>query len=111
MRRLQQHRWPGNVRELKNVITRAALFSPGGLIRGEDIVFTPQLPETSGAAALTGAHFTARPTRSLLTELLEEEQGNISALSRRLKVCTKTIYRWLRHHHIDLPSIRETAAA
>jgi anaerobic nitric oxide reductase transcription regulator len=107
--RLQQHRWPGNVRELKNVITRAVLFSSGGLIRREDIVFTPHLPEATCAAALVGANFTPRPTRSLLQELLEEEQGNISALSRRLRVCTKTIYRWLRHHHIDLMSIRGTA--
>ena len=35
-----------------------------------------------------------------------EERGNISALSRRLRVCTKTIYRWLRSYHIDLMNIR-----
>jgi transcriptional regulator of acetoin/glycerol metabolism len=50
-----------------------------------------------------------RPTRGRLEELLEEERGNISALSRRLRVCTKTVYRWLRHHGIDLMSIRHPA--
>jgi transcriptional regulator with GAF, ATPase, and Fis domain len=106
VRRLQQHSWPGNVRELKNVITRAVLFCAGGSIRGQDIAFTSQPREASCPPNLSGESPTTRPTGSRLEELLEEEQGNISALSRRLQVCTKTIYRWLRRHDIDLMSIR-----
>jgi transposase-like protein len=37
-----------------------------------------------------------------LKELLDSEGGNVSALSRRLQVCSKTIYRWARTYHIDL---------
>jgi transposase-like protein len=44
-----------------------------------------------------------------LKELLDSEGGNVAALSRRLKVCSKTIYRWLRTYHIDLMGIREAA--
>ncbi len=102
VRRLQEHSWPGNVRELKNVITRAVLFCIDGLIRGKDIFFTCHLTEPNFDLAFTGAFLPSRPTGSHLKELLEEEGGNISALSRRLKVCTKTIYRWLRRHDIDL---------
>jgi transcriptional regulator with GAF, ATPase, and Fis domain len=106
-RRLQQHHWPGNVRELKNVITRAVLFSTGGVIREGDLSFTFQGP----AAALPPlirrlTQIPPRPGRAQLEELLLEEGGNISALSRRLRVCSKTIYRWLNSHHIDLMQIR-----
>jgi transcriptional regulator with GAF, ATPase, and Fis domain len=109
-RRLQGYSWPGNVRELKNVVTRAVLFSIGGLIRKNDIVFTSHFSEPIFPLSLTGAYLNHPPTRSHLRELLKEEQGNVSASSRRLKVCTKTIYRWLRRHDIDLMSIRDPAA-
>jgi len=106
-RRLLQHHWPGNVRELKNVITRAVLFSTGGVIRGRDLSFTfqksgPSLPSSN--TRVTELPF--RPDRDQLEGLLREEGGNISALSRRLRVCSKTIYRWLQSHHIDLMRIR-----
>ena len=109
VRRLQQHSWPGNVRELKNVITRAVLFSLDGLIRGRDIVLTA--PPEAGTISWIRSEGAAsrRLTRRGLVKLLEEEGGNISALSRRLKVCTKTVYRWLRRHGIDLMSLRDTA--
>ena len=106
VRRLQQHSWPGNVRELKNVIIRAVLFCFDGVIRGKDIILTTPLEETYASGARGDGSLAHRPTRSCLENLLEEEHGNISALSRRLKVCTKTVYRWLKHYGIDLLSIR-----
>ncbi|MDD2902217.1 MAG: sigma-54 dependent transcriptional regulator [Syntrophales bacterium] len=106
-RRLTQHHWPGNVRELKNVITRAVLFSAGRMIRERDLSFTFQRSEP-GLPPLNPrvTELPARPDRAQLEELLLAEGGNISALSRRLRVCSKTIYRWLNSHHIDLMQIR-----
>ena len=108
-RRLQKQPWPGNVRELKNVVTRAVLFSGGGLIREEDLAFNPYpaLPPQSSWAGEGMAAF--RPSAAQLKELLDSEGGNVSALSRRLQVCSKTIYRWLRTYHIDLMGIRDAA--
>jgi transcriptional regulator with GAF, ATPase, and Fis domain len=105
-RRLEKQPWPGNVRELKNVITRAVLFCSGGLIREEDLAFTPY-PAASPQSSRAGEGVAARPSAAQLKELLNSEGGNVSALSRRLQVCSKTIYRWLRTHHIDLMGIRE----
>jgi transcriptional regulator with GAF, ATPase, and Fis domain len=109
-RRLQKQPWPGNVRELKNVVTRAVLFCSGGLIREEDLAFTPHaalLPQSSWDA---GEGMPAsRPSAVELKELLDSEGGNVCALSRRLQVCSKTIYRWMRAYHIDLMGIRNTA--
>jgi len=104
---LQQHHWPGNVRELKNVITRAGLFSSDALIRERDLSFTFR-PGGLAMPALIHrvAGLPARPGRAQLEELLLAEGGNISALSRRLRVCSKTIYRWLHNYRIDLLQIR-----
>jgi transcriptional regulator with GAF, ATPase, and Fis domain len=107
-RRLQKQPWPGNVRELKNVVTRAVLFSAGSLIKEDDLAFTPypSFPPQSSQAMGEGIP-ASRPSAVQLKELLDSEGGNVSALSRRLQVCSKTIYRWLRTYHIDLMGIRE----
>jgi transcriptional regulator of acetoin/glycerol metabolism len=47
-----------------------------------------------------------RTSAAQLKELLNSKGGNVSTLSRRLQVCSKTIYRWLRTYHIDLMGIR-----
>jgi DNA-binding NtrC family response regulator len=98
------------VRELKNVVTRAVLFSAGSLIREEDLAFTqyPSFPPQSNLVTGEGTP-ASRPSAVQLKELLDSEGGNVSALSRRLQVCSKTIYRWLRTYRIDLMGIREVA--
>jgi transcriptional regulator with GAF, ATPase, and Fis domain len=107
-RRMQKQPWPGNVRELKNVVTRAVLFNGGGLIREEDLAFNPY-PAASPQSRRAGEGIATRPSALQLKELLDSEGGNISALSRRLQVCNKTIYRWLRTHQIDLIGVRDPA--
>jgi two-component system response regulator HydG len=106
-RRLEQQPWPGNVRELRNVVTRAVLFSTGNLIREEDLAFNqlPSLP-TQPSPALGEGMPASRPSAAQLKALLNSERGNVSALSRRLQVCSKTIYRGARSHDIDLMGIR-----
>jgi transcriptional regulator with GAF, ATPase, and Fis domain len=105
--RLQKYSWPGNVRELRNVVTRAVLFSAGEVIREGDLSFTPHLsiPPQSNQG-LQKTIMGSRPSPGRLRELLEAEGGNVSALSRRLQVCSKTIYRWLRTYHIDPVNVR-----
>jgi anaerobic nitric oxide reductase transcription regulator len=109
-RRLERHAWRGNVRELKNTITRTMLLSSEGLIKGEDLIFSPH-PDSSPEVnpARPEEMLSSRPSARRLRELLAEERGNVSALSRRLKVCSKTIYRWVRSSSIDLMDIRDAA--
>jgi DNA-binding NtrC family response regulator len=110
-RRLQRHTWPGNVRELKNVVTRAVLTSGGGLIREEDLTFNPHLSLSAESNRVRLEGMTAsRPSATRLKELLNSQGGNVSAVSRNLHVCSKTIYRWLRTYRIDLLEIRESSA-
>jgi transcriptional regulator with GAF, ATPase, and Fis domain len=109
-RRLMKQPWPGNVRELKNVVTRAVLFSAGSLIKEGDLAFTPYPSWPARSSQPMGEWLPAsRPSAVQLKELLDSEGGNVSALSRRLRVCSKTIYRWARTYHIDLMGIRGAA--
>ena len=49
----------------------------------------------------------ARPSsRDHLAALIREEGGNVSAVSRRLQVCSRTIYRWLRSYGLELKELR-----
>ncbi len=106
-RRLEKQPWPGNVRELRNVVTRAVLFSDGSLIKEEDLAFTPYPSRALQSTQVMGEGMpVSRPSAVRLKELLDSEGGNVSALSRRLQVCSKTIYRWLRTYQIDLMGIR-----
>jgi transcriptional regulator with GAF, ATPase, and Fis domain len=106
-RRLQDYPWPGNVRELQNVITRTVLFSPGDLIDEEALWLNPHQSSSPPATPdLATGLLESRPSPRHLQELLRAEGGNISALSRRLQVCNKTVYRWLRNYQIDLMNIR-----
>ncbi len=104
---LLDYSWPGNVRELKNVITRAVLFSSGHLIQVSDLVFAPR-PEAAPALPrpMAPQMLPARPPREHLANLIREETGNVSAVARRLRVCSRTIYRWLRAYGLELNELR-----
>ncbi|MEW6386068.1 MAG: sigma 54-interacting transcriptional regulator [Thermodesulfobacteriota bacterium] len=119
-RRLQGHPWPGNVRELKNAVTRAVLCSSGSQVRAKDLCFPHRLtgPVFSYRQSWQFPerrimpHFQpTRPGRDHLQELLLAVGGNVSALARRLGVCTRTIYRWLRFHGLDLRQARSGTRA
>jgi DNA-binding NtrC family response regulator len=109
-RRLQDYSWPGNVRELKNVITRAVLFCRSHLVQRADLAFAPRPEGRNPARTSLPITLPARPPQTQLVALLREEDGNISAVARRLQVCTRTVYRWLQAADLDLKKLRAKAA-
>lgn len=107
---LLAHHWPGNVRELKNVITRAVL------LRTDVAVAEIHLDQDSEVRRRqestwpdTIATLPTRPPQAELVDFLRREQGNISAISRKLRVCTKTIYRWLKYYKIEPEQYRQAS--
>ncbi len=71
------HSWPGNVRELQNRLERAVVLSRENII-------TPQDLDLETPAGHPPIHPLDDPAR--LIRLLNEEDGNISAVARRLGV-------------------------
>ena len=81
-RLLRQYSWPGNLREMRNALDVASALSDDGLIR------VRHLPEAIRKPAAAN-----KPD---LLRQLEECEGNVSALARRLGVNRSTVHRWLR---------------
>ncbi len=92
------HDWPGNVRELENVITRAIVLAPGGVITPECLQFSPShgSPGDPGFDGLPYSHgywqVIRRVERSLLQSALRAAQGNKAEAARILKIQRRLLY-------------------
>jgi two-component system nitrogen regulation response regulator NtrX len=91
---LSTYHWPGNIRELKNIIERAAAFCYG------DTIDEPEVREA--LAGMQGGRDYSRPEsitkpislrehitrfeRTLLKEILNENNGNITRAAKALKM-------------------------
>ncbi len=100
LERIMQHDWPGNVRELENVITRAVVLAPGGLITPEAIAY-PVIP----AAVAHGRWEAGVPFRDgywqvlrrveaeLVRSALREADGNKTEAARILGIQRRLLYQ------------------
>ena len=92
--------WPGNIRELESTVSRAALSSPGRIIRDTDIEFLH-----AGAAATTDTP--ARlPTlreaeRAHILRVLEAASWNKKEAARLLEISRGTLYRKIVEYGLD----------
>jgi two-component system, NtrC family, response regulator AtoC len=97
---LRRHPWPGNVRELRNVIERAILLSPDGIIRCEHLpverlgttVFPQAAAEFSRPATPNRASKrTDGAQRQHLLEVLAACGGNQSRAAKLLGISRRTL--------------------
>lgn len=134
---LTSYEWPGNVRELKSVIQRAALMSEGHLIGsdalesalghrstsdgyagGESAGFQKsRFAENSNVTELRGIPYhqwkrdmVNRMETDYLTQLLEQFQGNVSAMSRAMQITRPNLCRLLKKHNIVAEEFRNGKA-
>lgn len=95
------HNWPGNVRELENVITRAIVLAPGGLITPESIQFSGRLANTAGAKEIPLNHrdgywnVIRRVEGQLLRAALQDTHGNKAEAARILGIQRRLLYEKL----------------
>lgn len=95
---LLAHPWPGNVRELENVITRAIVLAPGGVITPECIQFSELHPteanRTEPAINPREGYWNAirRLEAGLLRAALQEAQGNKAEAARILGIQRRLLY-------------------
>ncbi|HTM02212.1 MAG TPA: sigma-54 dependent transcriptional regulator [Vicinamibacterales bacterium] len=98
--RLQSYPWPGNIRELESTVSRAALSSPGRVIRDTDIEFlhphvtvpvetTPRLPTLRDAE------------RTHIARVLEAVGWNKKEAARVLEISRGTLYRKILEYSLE----------
>jgi DNA-binding NtrC family response regulator len=99
--------WPGNLRELENVLERAYLFSPGGVIE--------EIPVSTGrtAGTLPGNNLREEKRRAamqvearFIEDALVRQRGNVSAVARLMGITPRAVHMKLRAHGIDAGSFR-----
>jgi DNA-binding NtrC family response regulator len=95
---LLAHHWPGNVRELENVITRAIVLAPGGVITPDSIQFAVRNEAPSPAREILLNHrdgywnVIRRVESQLLRAALKEAQGNKAEAARMLGIQRRLLY-------------------
>ena len=100
---LEQHQWPGNVRELRNVLERALLYSRGGEIGREHLMFDPPLaPPASpaGGAGVTDGLTLDEMERRLIDRAMQLEGGRVEQAARRLGIARSSLYDKLKRHRL-----------
>jgi two-component system response regulator HydG len=120
MTALEAYAWPGNVRELQNVVERACALAEGDTITRRDL--PDHVLGAGGRAATPGAAATAVESHlagttelglkdakdrwmavleaSYLKELLDRNEGNISAAAKAAGIDRKTFHRLVNKHQI-----------
>src|SRR5687767_7107831 len=97
---LQTYPWPGNIRELESTVSRAALSSPGRVIRDIDIEF---LHASMPAAAPESPRLPtlAEAERAHVLRVLEAAGWNKKEAARLLEISRGTLYRKILEYGLE----------
>ncbi len=106
MNLLTAYPWPGNIRELESTVARAALSSPGRLIRDSDVEFLHG-PDLAADQVSQGPLPSLRDAeRSHVLRVLEAVQWNKREAARVLDISRGTLYRKIDEYGL-VPSTGE----
>jgi DNA-binding NtrC family response regulator len=120
MTTLEAYAWPGNVRELQNIVERACALAEGDTITCRDLpdhvlgagarAAAPGAPPSAVESRLAGTtdlglkeakdRWMAVLEASYLKELLDRNEGNISAAAKAAGIDRKTFHRLVNKHQI-----------
>jgi two-component system nitrogen regulation response regulator NtrX len=98
--RMLAYPWPGNIRELESTVSRAALTSPGRVIRDSDVEF---LHPQSEAVVETSRRMPtlADAERAHIVRVLEAVGWNKKEAARVLDISRGTLYRKIVDYGLD----------
>jgi DNA-binding NtrC family response regulator len=105
--RIMAHNWPGNVRELENVITRAIVLAPGGIITPECVQFPDRSTVGTSSWLEQVPHHEGywRVVRQVEAQLVKaalgEAQGNKAEAARILGIQRRLLYEKLSELGLD----------
>ncbi len=97
---LTQYHWPGNIRELESTVSRAALSSPGRVIRPTDIEFL-HATETPVEAVRERLPSLAEAERAHIVRVLESVNWNKKQAASVLEISRGTLYRKIVEYELE----------
>ena len=97
---LMQYHWPGNIRELESTVSRAALSSPGRVIRGTDIEFL-HASETPLETSRERMPSLADAERAHIARVLESVNWNKKQAAAVLEISRGTLYRKIVEYGLE----------
>lgn len=110
--------WPGNIRELENLLERCLLHVGDSLGLAQlppeyrrTGAEAPHPPWGADLAGLTLEEARERFEQDLLARVLEEEDGNVSACSRRLGIARKNLQAKLKRLGLEPSQFRRKSPA
>ncbi|MCS7023306.1 MAG: sigma-54 dependent transcriptional regulator [Bryobacteraceae bacterium] len=98
LEKILRHHWPGNVRELENVIARAVVLAPGGVITPEVIEFAPLHPGKPEAWEAEVPYrdgywqVLRRVEAAMIRKALRDADGNKAEAARLLGIQRRLLY-------------------
>ncbi len=97
---LLQYHWPGNIRELESTVARAALSSPGRVIRAGDIEFlhASEAPLEKPRERMPSL---AEAERAHILRVLESTGWNKKQAASVLEVSRGTLYRKILEYRLE----------
>jgi DNA-binding NtrC family response regulator len=99
---LMKYPWPGNIRELESTVSRAALSSPGTVIRAGDIEFLHTSAVTSVAPS-DKLPSLRESERGHVLRVLEAVGWNKKEAARVLDISRGTLYRKIDEYELEPP--------
>jgi len=97
---LTQYHWPGNIRELESTVSRAALSSPGRMIRAQDIEFL-HATEAPVEAVRERLPTLAEAERAHIVRVLEAVNWNKKQAASVLDISRGTLYRKIVEYDLE----------
>jgi DNA-binding NtrC family response regulator len=105
--RMLAYPWPGNIRELESTVSRAALTSPGRVIRDSDVEFLHPQSERSVDPSPRMPTL-AQAERAHVMRVLEAVGWNKKEAARVLDISRGTLYRKILEYSLE-PDTRSTS--
>jgi len=97
---LMGYHWPGNIRELESTVSRAALSSPGRVIRATDIEFL-HAQETPAESSRERMPSLAEAERAHISRVLESVNWNKKQAAAVLEISRGTLYRKIVEYGLE----------
>ena len=97
---LMHYHWPGNIRELESTVSRAALSSPGRVIRPQDIEFL-HAAEAPAEASHERLPSLADAERAHIARVLESVNWNKKQAAAVLEISRGTLYRKIVEYGLE----------